>query len=80
MWDIFKDTINRIQSKYISLREIRANKLKKHAWYNRKIKRQIDSKKRAPIKYKQTGLQTDLRKCRKERNSLGKIIRNSKRN
>ena len=36
MWDIFKGAIERIQSKYILLRKIRANKFKKHAWYNTK--------------------------------------------
>ena len=36
------------------------------------------SNKRASIKYKQTGLQADLRKYQKERDSLRKIITNSK--
>ena len=78
MWDIFKVTLENIQSDCIKYRPIR-NKGRKPLWWNRHIRNRIKEKKNAYRNFKASNSLHDLELYRQTRNSLNQLVRKSKR-
>ena len=62
------------------MKAIRNNKIKKPLWWKTSVKNALKIKKRAFMKYKNSGNEQDLMSYRLARNNLTKDIRKNKRN